>query len=60
MGTYLVLPDGSGWVVEKNRRTVSNHRLKQRAIDSAKSEAGPGDRLQIHRQNGTVQDVKTV
>jgi hypothetical protein len=60
MGSYQVLPDGSGWVVEKHGRTVSNHRKKRRATQAARREASPGDQIEIRRANGTVQNVVTV
>lgn len=60
MGQYNVLPDGSGWVVEKNGRTISNHRKKRRAVEKARSKASPGHTVQIHRANGTVQDRVTI
>lgn len=60
MGSYTVLPDGSDWVVEKNGRTVSNHRKKRRAVQQARSKAGPGGRVEIRRADGTVQNVVTV
>ena len=51
-----VKPQGREWVVTKNGVTVSNHRKKQRATNTARSMAGPGDRLVIHRSDGTFQN----
>lgn len=60
MGRYRVLPDGSGWVVEKHGRTLSNHRKKRRAVDAARSTASMGDRVEIRRADGSIQNVVTV
>lgn len=60
MGTYRVKPDGSGWKVAKNGRTLSNHRKKRRARNAAKKKASPGDKVVIHRSNGTIMDRRTV
>lgn len=54
MGTYRVKPDGSGWVVSKNGRTVSNHRKKARAKMKAKQQSSGGDTLVIHGANGQI------
>lgn len=60
MGQYTVLPDGSGWVVEKMGRTVSKHRKKSRAVQAARKKASSGDKVEVRRANGTVQKVTTV
>lgn len=60
MGSYSVLPDGPGWVVEKNGRTVSNHRKKRRAVQAARSKASSGGRVEIRRADGTIQNVVTI
>lgn len=60
MATVEVKPQGSKWVVEKNGGTVSTHRLKRRAKHSAKSESSSGDTLVIRRDNGTIQERRTV
>jgi len=60
MATIRVKPNGNGWTVTKNRSTVSNHRKKTRAKQSAKRSASSGDQLIIQRANGTIQDQKRV
>lgn len=60
MGTYRVTPNGNKWSVEKNGRTVSSHRKKRRARNAAKKKASPGDKVVIHRSNGTIMDRRTV
>jgi hypothetical protein len=60
MATLKVLPSGGDWRVTVNGQTVSNHRLKRRAVGRANREAQPGDTLQIHRSDGTVQKTKTM
>jgi hypothetical protein len=58
MTTYQVLPSGNQWRVQKEGGSVvSNHRKKQPAVEKAKSVAGSGDQVQIHRSDGTVQDI---
>jgi len=54
-GSYHVVPNGSNWQVKKNGRVVSNHRLKRRAVERARKEAGDDHGVQIHRQDGTIQ-----
>lgn len=55
MSIYRVTPkrNGSGWVVQKNGRVVSNHRKKARAKKKARSLAGPGGHVIVHRSDGT-------
>lgn len=61
MARYRVLPNGSGWVVERgNGAVVSNHYKKTRAVEQADREGQPGDQIEIRRADGTVQNVKTV
>lgn len=60
MATIRVKPNGSGWVVSSGRGIVSNHRKKSRAKAAAKRKASSGDRIVIHRSNGTVQKSKEV
>lgn len=60
MGTYIVAPDGNGWAVKKNGVTKSNHRKKSGAKRSAKRMASSGDKIQIRRSSGTVQNTRTV
>ena len=55
MSKLVVKPDGNGWKVSKNGRTVSNHRLKNRAVQSARSKAKSGGTVEIRRSNGTIQ-----
>jgi len=60
MATYRVtpLPDGVnqryGWQVKKNGRRVSKHTKKSAAKRTARSKAGMGDNVVIHRTDGTV------
>lgn len=59
MATYIVAPSGNGWVVKKGNRAVqSNHRKKSAAKRAAKRMASSGDRVEIRRANGTVQDSR--
>lgn len=58
--SYAVVPDGSGWKVTKNGRTVSNHRKKRPAMNKAKQKASSGEQLRIYGANGAMQDVRTV
>lgn len=66
MATVAVrpLPDGvsqrSNWQVVKSGRRKSTHTKKSAAKRKAKQLASAGDSLKIHRQNGQVQDVRTV
>ena len=59
MSTYRIKPDGSGWIVSKNGRTISNHRKKSRAKQNAKRKASPGDMVVEHGQNGQILDNRT-
>lgn len=57
MTEYHVVPSGNQWRVQKKGGSVvSNHRKKSPAVDKAKSVAGNGDAVVIHRANGTVQN----
>lgn len=57
MTTYIVSPSGSHWVVKKgNGAVVSNHRKKAPAKQSARREAGSGDRVIIRDSGGRYQD----
>lgn len=59
MTTYRVKPQNGGWVVAKgNGATVSTHRKKSRAKQSADRKAGKRDKIIVHRANGTVQQSK--
>jgi hypothetical protein len=58
--SYTVTPDGNGWKVTKNGRTVSTHRLKRRAVETATQKASPGNVVQIRRSDGTIQDRRRV
>jgi hypothetical protein len=60
MKTIRVKPNGSGWVVSSSRGILSNHRKKSRAKSAAKRKANSGDRIVIHRSNGTVQKSRQV
>jgi len=55
MTTYRVKPNGKQWVVTDGRGTVSRHRKKSTAKQAARRKAKSGDRVVIHRANGTVQ-----
>jgi hypothetical protein len=60
MVRYQVLPSGDQWRVQKESGEVlSNHRKKSPAVDAAVDEAGPGDEVQIHRADGTVQERRS-
>lgn len=60
MATYQVLPSGEQWRLQKETGEVlSNHRKKRPAVDAGVEEAGPGDELQIHREDGTIQERRT-
>lgn len=57
MTEYHVVPSGNQWRVQKRGGSVvSNHRKKRPAVSKAKSTAGSGDSVVIHRADGTVQD----
>lgn len=57
MTEYRVVPSGNQWRVQKaGGSVISNHRKKNPAVSAAKREAGSGDRVVIHRSDGTVQD----
>lgn len=59
MTEYHVVPSGNMWRLQKKGGTVvSNHRKKAPAADAGQSEAGSGDTLVIHRQDGTVMERK--
>lgn len=60
MTTYIVAPSGSHWVVKKHGGVVSNHRKKTPAKRAAKRKASSGDRLEIRRADGTVQNSRRV
>lgn len=56
MTEYRVVPSGNMWrVQQKGGTVVSNHRKKAPAVKRAKKEAGKGDKVVIHRKNGTAQ-----
>jgi len=59
MGTYRIKPDGNGWVVSKNGRTLSNHRKKSGAKRSANRKANSGDTVVEHGRNGRIQNQRT-
>jgi len=57
MAEYHVTPSANQWQVKKKGGSVvSNHRKKKRAREKANSEATSGDRVVIHRQDGTIQE----
>lgn len=62
--TVKPLPDGTSmrgnWQVKKSGARKSKHRKKSAAVDRAYSYASTGDRIEIRRLNGSVQDVRTV
>lgn len=60
MATLKVLPSANGWVVKKGNRRVSRHRKKSAAKRSAKRKASKGDTIEIRRQNGSIQNSRTV
>jgi len=59
MKTYHVrpLPDGvsqrGNWQVQKNRERVSTHTEKRAAENEARRQATQGDRIVLHRVDGT-------
>lgn len=63
MKTYHVrpLPDGvsqrGNWQVQKNRERVSTHTKKRAAENEARRRASEGDRIVLHRVNGTRNDA---
>jgi hypothetical protein len=60
MATYQVLPSGDQWRVQKETGEVlSNHRKKGPAVDAAVDETGAGDEVQIHREDGTIQERRS-
>lgn len=59
MATYRVKPSGDQWIVTKNGRTLSPHRKKSAAKRKAKRKSSGGDKLVIHRANGTIGDQRT-
>lgn len=64
--TYAVLPRDDGqsfqesWMVHKNGGMKSNHTNKEAAVNAAYRYASQGDTLRIHKQNGQIQDTRTV
>lgn len=57
MGKYQVLPSGNQWRVQSEEGSVvSNHRKKAPAVEAAKDEASEGDAVEVHREDGTVQE----
>jgi len=54
MTTYRIKPSGNQWVVTSNGTTVSNHRKKSRAKQSANQKASSGDRVIEHGQGGAI------
>ena len=57
MTVYHVVPAAGKWQVknQSNKSVVDNPRLKRRAVERAKQEAGRGDSVVVHRSDGTVQ-----
>ena len=55
MATIRVKPSANNWRVTVNGVTKSNHRKKSAAKRKASREASSGDRIVIHRSDGTVQ-----
>ncbi|MGE3278557.1 MAG: DUF2188 domain-containing protein [Candidatus Altimarinota bacterium] len=56
-----VVPNDGDWAVKVNGKIVSNHHLKQRALDNGKKVAKSSDlgQLVIHKGNGTIQTEHT-
>jgi len=63
---YSVRPRTDGqdfqgsWMVHKGNKMKTNHTTKEAAINEAYRRANKGDTLRIHRQDGTIQDTRTV
>lgn len=55
MAKIRVKPSGNQWRVTVHGRTVSNHRKKTAAKRKARQKANSGDRMVIHRADGTIQ-----
>lgn len=47
-------------MVHKGNKMQSNHTTKEAAINEAYRQANGGDTLRIHKQNGQIQDTRTV
>lgn len=59
MAEYHVSPAANQWQVKKKGGSVvSNHRKKKPARERAQKEASSGDRIVIHRKNGTIQESR--
>lgn len=57
MAEYHVSPAANQWQVKKKGGSVvSNHRKKRPARERAQDEAKSGDRIVVHRQDGTIQE----
>lgn len=63
MATYRVVPIADGatnrqhWKVTRNGGHVKSHTTKNAAENRARREASAGDRIIVHRTDGTVQKV---
>jgi hypothetical protein len=66
MQTLRVLPRDDGqdfqgsWMLHISGKMKSNHTTKQAAKNAARRHASDGDRLIVHRQDGTIQKDITV
>lgn len=59
MAEYHVSPAANQWQVKKKGGSVvSNHRKKKPARERADNEASSGDRVVIHRKDGTIQESR--
>lgn len=62
--TVKPLPDGTSmrgnWQVQQSGRRKSKHRKKSAALRRAYDYASGGDRIEIRRLNGSVQEQRTV
>ena len=58
---FHVVPNGSAWQVKHNGKVLSDHFLKQPAIDNgvAYAKANMPSQLLIHRADGTIEDERT-
>lgn len=60
MATFSVVPlkDGvdmrSNWAVKKNGSRISSHTKKSAALRKARSKASAGDRVVVHRTDGSI------
>lgn len=56
-----LVPNGDNWALKVNGKTVSNHHLKQRALENGRKIAKSADlgQLVVHKGNGTIQTEHT-